>query len=243
MSSFRKNGFGGELFPPKLHLGCANIALPGWTNLHGSWNAWITGHPVFRGLLRVHRVLPPGQLDIAWPGNIRVHDAHHGLPYPAGFFSAIYASHLLGHLYFEEALQLLGQCFRVLRLGGLLRLVVPDLHTLIREYLGPRDGGGVAPDCAADRLCRRLDMRLPRGRGHLLYRLYSSVKDFHTHKWMYDGGPLGRYMSEAGFVSISRKTYMERAIAGIEEVERKERFDHHRGICLEGMKPLAQPVP
>jgi predicted SAM-dependent methyltransferase len=240
----RLPGGPGEPFPPRLHLGCANIAPPGWTNLDGSWNAWMAGHPVLRGLLRVFRMLPPGQLDIAWPGNIRVHDVRRGLPFPVGAFGAIYASHFLEHLHFEEARHLLRECFRVLQPGGFLRLVVPDLQLLVREYLEELDGQGLAPDCAADRLCRRLDMRAPQqGRGHLLYRVYSSVKDFHTHKWMYDGESLGRRMLEAGFVSVSRRAYLESDIAGIEEVERRERFDNHRGICLEGMKPLAQPAP
>jgi hypothetical protein len=60
---------------------------------------------------------------------------------------------------------------------------------------------------------------------------------------MYDGDSLAWHMSEPGFVSISWKVYLESAIAGIEEVERKERFDNHRGICLEGMKPIAQSAP
>jgi len=233
-------GQGREPLPARLQLGCANIAPPGWTNLDGSWNAWLAGHPFLRRVITVFRVIPAVQLDITWPGNILVHDVRRGLPFSDGSFYAIYASHLLEHLYFEEARQLLQECFRVLQPGGLLRLVVPDLHTLVQEYLKDLNSGDLSRDCPADRLCRRLDMRPPQQRKvHFLYRLYSSVKDFHTHKWMYDGESLGRHMSEAGFVSISRKAYLESAIAGIEEVERRDRFDNHHGICLEGMKPLA----
>jgi predicted SAM-dependent methyltransferase len=224
----------------KLHIGCANIAPAGWINLDGSWNAWAARYPLLKRVVKSLGLVPEEQSSILWPKNILVHDVRKGLPFPEESLSAIYASHLLEHLYFEEARQLLRECFRVLESGGFIRLVVPNLEVLVEEYLRDRDSEGPFRDSPGDRLCRRLDMCPPQqGRGHLLYRLYSSVKDFHTHKWMYDGESLWRQLSEAGFVSISRKAYLESAIAGMEEVERKERFDNHRGICLEGMKPLA----
>jgi predicted SAM-dependent methyltransferase len=245
-------GFDLKTFPPekkmskgqKLHIGCANVAPADWINLDGSWNAWAARYPVLKRVVKSLGLVPEEQSSIPWPKNILVHDVRKGLPFPEESLSAIYASHLLEHLYFEEARQLLRECFRVLESGGVIRLVVPNLQVLVGEYLRERDSEGPLRDSPGDRLCRRLAMRPPQqGRGHLLYRLYSSVKDFHTHKWMYDGESLGRHMSEAGFVSIFPKAYLESAIAGIEEVERKERFDNHRGICLEGMKPLGQCAP
>ncbi len=46
-----------------------------------------------------------------------------------------YASHVLEHLRRNEAKAFVSECFRVIRKGGVLRLVVPDLESIVREYL------------------------------------------------------------------------------------------------------------
>jgi len=68
------------------------------------------------------------------------HDLRAGLPFPDNHFHAVYASHLLEHLQPEPALRLLGECLRVLKPGGIARIVVPDLETIIRTYLGCLEG-------------------------------------------------------------------------------------------------------
>jgi predicted SAM-dependent methyltransferase len=78
---------------------------------------------------------------IPWDSTIFIHDIRKSLPFPDGSAAAIYASHVLEHLYFEEGRQLIRESFRVLSGGGLLRIVVPDLNAIVREYLGERPFG------------------------------------------------------------------------------------------------------
>jgi hypothetical protein len=59
---------------------------------------------------------------------------------------------------------------------------------------------------------------------------------------MYDKESLMRHLLEAGFVDVSEKMFLESKIGGIEEVERKDRFDN-TGICVEGVKPLESSFP
>ena len=56
------------------------------------------------------------------------------IPLPDGSVKALYASHLLEHLDDEQAARLLREFQRVLRPGGLLRPVVPDLPRHVDEY-------------------------------------------------------------------------------------------------------------
>jgi predicted SAM-dependent methyltransferase len=229
----------------KLHIGCANIAPSGWINLDGSWNTWLAKYSFWRWVIGMLQIVPREHLAIQWPSDIFVHDVRNGLPFPAETFSAIYASHLLEHLYLEEAERLLSECFRVLEPGGIARFVVPDLSSIVSEYLKGESSKGqqkdVEKESPADRLCRRLDMRPPGGqKGNILYRFYSVVKDFHTHKWMYDAESLRKHLSDAGFENIFQKSFLESMIPGIEEVERRERFEDSVGICLEGIKPLVR---
>ena len=66
---------------------------------------------------------------------VRAHDLAEPLPFPAGHFQAVYASHVLEHFAPEDGLRLLRECLRVLAPGGIVRIVVPDLETIARTYL------------------------------------------------------------------------------------------------------------
>jgi SAM-dependent methyltransferase len=68
------------------------------------------------------------------PGVIK-HDLRRGLPFPDESFDAVYGSHVLEHLEPDTAAQLLRECHRVLRPGGIVRIVVPDLEAIARLYL------------------------------------------------------------------------------------------------------------
>ncbi len=72
---------------------------------------------------------------VAVDKSVRVYDIRKGLPYPRDFFDAVYHSHLLEHLTPEQGRHLLAECHRVLRPGGVLRIVVPDLERIARLYL------------------------------------------------------------------------------------------------------------
>jgi SAM-dependent methyltransferase len=90
-----------------LNLGCGTRLHPSWTNI---------------------------DFEAGAPG-VRAHDLRRGIPFPAETFEAVYHSHVLEHFPREGARRLIGECRRVLRPGGVLRVVVPDLEALVRTYL------------------------------------------------------------------------------------------------------------
>ena len=66
---------------------------------------------------------------------VRQYDLRRGLPYEEGRFDAVYHSHVLEHLTPDDAFTMLSECYRVLRPGGVIRVVVPDLEGIARAYL------------------------------------------------------------------------------------------------------------
>jgi len=58
-----------------------------------------------------------------------------GLPFKDDYFDAIYISHFIEHLTNNQSLFVLRESMRVLRQGGIIRIVVPDLENICREYL------------------------------------------------------------------------------------------------------------
>jgi SAM-dependent methyltransferase len=227
---------------PKINLGSWAHAPESWINIDGSWNAWLSQHPRLRRVAETAGVLPDWASETDWPPNILVHDLRKPLPFPAGFASAVYGSHVLEHLYLDEAERLLLECHRVLRSGGILRLVVPDLRAVVDEYLGERpfaDSEQKAAELSrADRMNERLGLRDRRPpSGNVAYRAYSALKDFHSHKWTYDAESLTARFETAGFADVRALGYLESRIEGIEEVELRKRVIDERGICIEGAKP------
>jgi predicted SAM-dependent methyltransferase len=90
-----------------VNLGCGLVWHPAWVNLD---------------------VRPVGSEIQAW-------DVENGLPFDDASVDGCYASHLLEHLPIKDARRLLRECLRVLRSGGVVRLAVPDLEAIAREYL------------------------------------------------------------------------------------------------------------
>ena len=68
--------------------------------------------------------------------NIKRHDAGTPLPFNDNSFEACYCSHVLEHLPCDTALLLVAEIHRILKSGGIFRVVVPDLEVIARTYLG-----------------------------------------------------------------------------------------------------------
>jgi predicted SAM-dependent methyltransferase len=222
----------------RVHLGCGLKTPEDWINLDGSWNAWLAKYPTVRKVLKTLDVLPASIMDIPWNPDIFIHDVRKPLPFHDNSICAIYASHLLEHLYLEEGKRLLKECFRILKPSGILRMVVPDLRAIVLEYLDekPPDGSSDETEALsrADRLNKSLSLRSQKPPSeNVFYRTYSALKDFHSHKWMYDADSLIRYFKWADFVEVLEMQFGRSRIEGIAKIE-----EEGRGIYIEGVKPI-----
>ncbi|MDL2290752.1 glycosyltransferase, partial [Desulfovibrio sp. OttesenSCG-928-F20] len=68
-------------------------------------------------------------------GSVIAYDLRLGVPFADESVDVIYHSHVLEHFTRENAKKFLEDCFRTLRPGGLMRVVVPDLENIVRAYL------------------------------------------------------------------------------------------------------------
>lgn len=66
--------------------------------------------------------------------HVREYNLLKGFPYPDNKFDTVYHSQVLEHIPKEEAAGFLKECHRVLKEGGIIRVVVPDLENIIGEY-------------------------------------------------------------------------------------------------------------
>lgn len=66
--------------------------------------------------------------------HVRSYNLIKGFPYSDNSFDAVYHCQVLEHIPKEEAANFLKECLRVLKPGGILRVVVPDLQNIMQEY-------------------------------------------------------------------------------------------------------------
>jgi len=228
----------------RLHLGCGLTTPADWINVDGSWNARIAKYPWLRRFLGAIGAVTNDKTAIGWSQDILWHDLRRPLPFPDNSMVAVYSSHTLEHLYLSQAQALLGECFRVIIPGGIIRIVVPDLKAIIDEYMDAKrldheasptmSAPHVAP---ADRVNQRLLMRQTTPpTGNLLSRMYQCSQDFHSHKWMYDAGSLSYYMSLAGFVDVQEMMCCCSKITDIQQIETSERLLCGAGLAIEATK-------
>lgn len=110
--------------PPVLvNLGCGDRIHPDWINFD---------------------LKPRRQIVIA-------HDISTPLPLDDACADAVYHSHVLEHLPRPIVPAFLRECRRVLRPGGVMRVVVPDLEGIVRSYLSQLEGAVAGNPTAKER--------------------------------------------------------------------------------------------
>jgi predicted SAM-dependent methyltransferase len=75
-------------------------------------------------------------IDIQSSGpDVTAHNLFHGIPYADNSVDVVYHSHLLEHMPKQFGLTFIRDCFRVIKNGGIIRVAVPDLEQIAREYI------------------------------------------------------------------------------------------------------------
>jgi predicted SAM-dependent methyltransferase len=128
------------------------------------------------------------------PSVDRTHDLTRPFPFPDARFEGVYSEHFFEHLTPGEAARFLGECHRVLRPGGVLRLSVPDGELYIRRYV----------DDPAWMLERRGESaRTP------MEVLNEVFRQRYEHQYIYDDETLALALRDAGFVDVTRAGFGE----------------------------------
>jgi predicted SAM-dependent methyltransferase len=192
----------GEFF--KVNLGSGLSVAPGWINVDASPHAFFSKWPRF-ALKIFYRISEPKKrhskeeyCDILKSHIFVHHNVQYGIPFPENSVNYLYSSHLLEHLFKEDAKKLLKEAHRVLKKGGIIRICVPDLEYAISFY-------------------QKRDKEIA------LNYFFSNSKSgyFARHKYMYDHDLLRQLLEEAGFANIKRCSYRESRIPDINVLDNR----------------------
>jgi predicted SAM-dependent methyltransferase len=156
--------------------------------------------------------------------NVRYGDIVRGLPVSDDSVDGVYASHVLEHLSLEDFRTALGNTMRMLRPGGLFRLVVPDLQALVGFYQQRLAQGVSETNSWLMRSTGLGTERSPRGARAVAQAIFGAG----AHLWMWDEFGLTTELRNAGFSEIRRCQFGDCMDRTFLEVEVADRFD---GSC------------
>jgi SAM-dependent methyltransferase len=161
-------------------------------------------------------------------GRMVIHDLRKGIPFPDNSADAVYHSHLMEHVDRESIMDFQKEIYRVLTPGGIQRICVPDLETLVREY-----GASLQTDDRTLESSRRHDLavanileqcvrRAPGGaRGKSRFRAWLETNLLgdarargETHQWMWDRVNIRAALIDAGFADVEVRSWEVSGVKG-----------------------------
>jgi predicted SAM-dependent methyltransferase len=178
----------------KINIGCGVSGLEGWHNLDNSLTITLSRIPLVNRLLNVP----------SWPKDVRRYDVRKGLPFKTATARYIYSSHAFEHFTYPESLKIAKECFRVLKEGAVIRIAVPDLGLLVREYIEDKD------PMASHTFLSRLS---------LTHSLRDIVHPGSNHAQMFDRRSLMRLFQSAGFANPVSRPFRDSVIPDIDRLE------------------------
>ena len=175
----------------KVNLGCGLAVTNGWVNIDGSLNALVSTlpqilHRLAYRLTGANRYYSEDEYCRLLKDNYFIHhDLSYGIPLRDGVADFIYSSHFLEHLFRQDGKKLLEESFRVLKPGGTIRIVVPDLAYALSLY------------SAGEKQKMLLDN----------FFVEDDDSYYARHKYMYDFAMLEDALKNAGFHDIRQKEF------------------------------------
>jgi predicted SAM-dependent methyltransferase len=169
----------------KLHVGCGRNYFTGWINIDNN-----SDHNIDKLDLN---------LDLRVP-----------LPFDDGSADFIYNEHFLEHLTVAEGLRTLSEFRRVLKPNGVLRVAMPDLDDVVRQYFDP--------DWREQKWLHKYGytyVKTPAELINLNFREWG-------HKYLYNREELKRRLMEAGFVTVHFKNIYESDYEALKNLETRE---------------------
>ncbi|MEH6604206.1 MAG: hypothetical protein V7711_01375 [Pseudomonadales bacterium] len=201
--------------PKYLQYGCGMTAHESWLNYDASPTLFFERLPIIGQMYTKN--------GIRFPDNVHYGDIVKGLPVGGASCNAVYCSHVLEHLSLEDFGKALLNTSVILSTGGVFRMVLPDIETMVREYNQDSSGD------AAVKFVRATGMGLekrPRG----LRGFFEAYLGNSRHLWMWDYESLALQLKDIGFINIRRAEYGDSSQLAFNDVELESRWRGCLGI-------------
>lgn len=201
--------------PLYVQYGCGFSAPTGWENFDASPTLRLERLPL------IGRVITKNEK--RFPRNIAYGDIVKGLPLASESCSGVYCSHVLEHLSLADFREALRNTNKILKPGGIFRLVLPDFEYFVKQYqCNP------SPDAALTFMretCLGYERRV---KG--LIEFVRSWLGNSQHLWMWDYKSIELELINAGFIDIRRACFCDSSDPSFRQVEEADRWNNCLGV-------------
>jgi predicted SAM-dependent methyltransferase len=189
---------------PKLHIGAGWRRLDGWLNS-----------------------------DIELIPDVMLMDATEPFPFADSTFQYVYTEHMIEHVPYQKGARMLQECHRVMREGGVIRVITPNLAAIVGLYKGEL--------CPAQQeyllwFCRTFVQEGPPSAVSAINAMFRQW----GHQFIYDEKTLTDSMCAAGFKSVNRCPLGESPHLDLQNMENQQRYPegllNFESVALEGLK-------
>ena len=194
----------------KLNLGGGGQSPEKWINVDYAFAARTAKIPFFHVSNSRLKIF-----SLNWNKTIVLHDLRKRFSWNNEYNDVIHSSHTLEHLTKEEGIFYLGECYRVLKKRGIIRIVVPDFRHLVDDYIS----GALRSNDFVENLGVLFKSRERGIKGRL-----APFIQF-PHKCMYDAETLLSIMRQLGFTFDKSQSFCSR-IEDIDQVELRDRTEN-----------------
>jgi predicted SAM-dependent methyltransferase len=163
-------------------------------------------------------------------------DATRAFPIPDGAFDYVYSEHMIEHVSWEQGAHMLRECARILKRGGKIRLVTPDLRAILSLYSQDND-------LIQQRYIQwATDRFIPWAPCPKASFVVNNLFRDWGHQFLYDAELLTMAMREAGFEDIKHHGYGESDDNELKGIERhgsnagSEELVAFESLILEGRR-------
>ncbi len=196
-----------------LNLGSGPSGLSNWINLDWGILPFLSKFSFLREILVNLKILPKSY-KLKWP-EIKLFDIRRKLPFENQSVDFIYCSHVLEHFEIWEALKILNECKRVLKKGGWLRVVIPDINKMIKIY----------QEHGAEKFCC-LWWGYPKNIKPKNFLEKISRKFIRDHQWHYDQKEIAALIKQAGFSKVCLREFQKGKVKDINKLDLFEVKNH-----------------
>ena len=195
-----------------VNLGSGSNAVQNWINIDRSPNVLLSRQPWLKHLLRHLNLIQPVHMT-KWDPSIKFMDARK-LRFRSESVDHFYSSHLLEHVFFWEAQEIIRNCYLQLRSGGMIRLALPDCKQMVENFNSALQNN---PLEAARGLNESL-LSYPLKKKDKHWFVLDSILG-HVHKWQPTSELVEEMLIDAGFTEIQNCEFRAGRFPDLETLE------------------------
>ena len=164
-----------------FHIGCGYTIGKNWINYDSSPIAFIDRLPILKIINKLNTR--------KFPKEIRYGNIVKNLLCEENTADNIYCSHVLEHVSLNDGKEMLRNIYRMLKTGGILRIIVPSLEARVEKYIQNKDAHSFMESLGCVNI-------------HENENFFKKLKFLFggsRHRWMFDKNSLYNELRDSGF--------------------------------------------